>query len=65
MKKRSKISIKGKISKISGIIRNDDTRTVAVAVNVNADVLTEVIERLEKLEQDSYLKRCEEAAERI
>lgn len=61
----SKIHIKEKICKISGRIRNDDTRTVAVAVNANADVLTEVIERLEKLEQNSYLKRCEEAAERI
>lgn len=58
-------NIKGKISKISGSIRNYDTRTVAEAVNINADVLTEVIERLEKLEQNSYLKRCEEAAERI
>ena len=59
------IKIKRKICKISGSIRNDDTRAVAVALNNNADVLTEVIERLEKLEQNSYLKRCEEAAERI
>lgn len=58
-------NIKGMISKISGSIRNDDTRTVAIAVNINADVLREVVERLEKLEQNSYLKRCEEAAERI
>lgn len=58
-------NIKGKIGKISGSIRNYDTRTVAEAVNINADVLREVIERLEKLEQNSYSKRCEEAAERI
>ncbi len=58
-------NIKGKISKISGSIRNYDTRTVAEAVNINADVLREVIERLEELEQKSYSKRCEEAAERI
>lgn len=58
-------NIKGKVGKISGSIRNYDTRTVAEAVNINADVLREVIERLEKLEQNSYSKRCEEAAERI
>lgn len=60
-----KESLSKQIEKISGSIRNDDTKTIAVAVNVNADVLTEVVERLEKLEQNSYLKRCEEAAERI
>ena len=36
---------------ISGTIWNDNTRTVANAVNINADILKNVLSRLEELEQ--------------
>ena len=38
------------VASIEGRIWNDDTRTVARAVNKNAEVLKDLIERVEKLE---------------
>lgn len=45
----SKKTIKN-VASIEGRIWNDDTRTVAMAVNKNAEVLKDLIKRVEKLE---------------
>jgi len=44
---------------ISGSIRNDDTRTVANAVNYNAQILKDVLYRMADLERQ--LSQMEEA----
>lgn len=38
------------VASIEGHIWNDDTRTIAMAVNKNAEVLKDLIKRVEKLE---------------
>ena len=38
------------VASIEGRIWNDDTRTVAMALNKNAEVLKDLIKRVEKLE---------------
>lgn len=38
------------VASIEGHIWNDNTRTVAIAVNKNAEVLKDLIKRVEKLE---------------
>lgn len=48
---------------ISGSIRNDDTRTVANAVNYNAQILKDVLYRMADLE--SRLSQMEESEERM
>ena len=45
----SKKTIKN-VASIEGLIWNDDTRTVAMAVNKNAEVLKDLIKRVEKIE---------------
>lgn len=45
----SKKTIKN-VASIEGRIWNDDTRIVAMAVNKNAEVLKDLIKRVEKLE---------------
>lgn len=41
---------------ISGSIWNDDTRTVANAVNYNAQILKDALNRIAELEKDIKLK---------
>lgn len=41
---------------INGIIWNDDTRTVANAVNYNAQILKDSLNRIAELEKDIRLK---------
>ncbi len=41
---------------VSGFIWNDDTRTVANAVNYNAQILKDALNRIAELEKDIRLK---------
>ena len=50
MKKRMKQYDSRDVVKIYGSIWNDNTRTVANALNINADILKQVIDRLDILE---------------
>lgn len=52
------------VASIEGCIWNDNTRKVAIAVNINAEVLKDLIKRVEKLELSKAETEPQESEEK-